>query len=95
MRLSTIINNSEQFLHRERDIITRLLRLLGHQTQGISFYWCEAMNADNGVLGAFIPKYQDRIYLQKPDKLTTLDRLKLTTLLPTQIDHPYFPKNHR
>jgi len=28
--------------------------------------------------------------LQKPDKLTTLDRLKLTTLLPTQIDHPFF-----
>jgi len=31
-------------------------------------------------------------YLQKPDKLTTLDRLKLTTLLPTQIDHPFFSK---
>jgi hypothetical protein len=28
--------------------------------------------------------------VQKPDKLTTLDRMKLTTLLPPQIDQADF-----
>ena len=88
MRLSTIINNSEQFLPREREVIVQYLHKLGYTCDGIDFYWCWAMDSDNGVLGAYTPKKKHTIYLQKPEiVIYNYDVIQqyIVNLLPTAV----------
>ena len=69
MLSKTIIQNSEQFLPREREIINDIFRQLGeYNDMSIRYYWCRGMNTDNGVIGAYIPErsHQDKVFIQKP-----------------------------